>query len=71
MEQRSFIFKKDYTTSYGTIKKNSELRLFRGFVYLNGGMLHQAYQDMFINLVNNDGLRNEYLEEINIIENKI
>ena len=71
MEQKSFVFIKDFRTQYGVIKKNSELRIFRGFMYLNGGMMPPSYEDIFVNLINDSSLRDEYLVEKNIINNKI
>ena len=70
MEQKCYIFKKDYQTQYGAVKANSELRIFRGALYLNGGMMTPAYQIMFMNLMKDEKFMNEYLEEVGIIENK-
>ena len=38
---------------------------------MNGGMLHPAYNNMIMNIINNPKLRKEYLIEMDIIPNKI
>ena len=71
MEQKRYVFIKPYTTNQGTIGEGSELTLFRGFYYLNGGMVLPAYVKYIDKLMNNPQLRNEYLKEVVIPYNKI
>ena len=71
MEQKSYVFKRDFTTKFGVVKENSELRVFRNFLYLDGGMIPPGYYKTFMRLLENDKLKNLYLKEINIIENKV
>jgi hypothetical protein len=70
-EQKKYIFKESYKTNEGTIPAGSEIILFRGFVYMNGGMIHLAYQKMIKNIINNTELKEKYLKEIPVIHNKI
>ena len=71
MNQRKFIFIKEYSGEYGKIPQGTELIFFRGFLYMNGGMVHPAYQKVLLGIINDDRLRNEYLKEVKIINNKI
>ena len=71
MNQKKYIFKKEYKTPHGNIPINTEIILFRGFVYMNGGMIHSAYANIFHQILNNPQLKNEYLREVNVIHNKI
>lgn len=71
MDQKRYVFLKDYKTQEGTIKQGSEVTLFRGFVYLDGGMLMPSYKSLIMNIINNDKLRDEYLKEVQIIANKV
>ena len=73
MEERAFVFIKDYPIKgeSGVVNEGRELRLFRGGVYLDGGMLMPSYQREFKRLVENDKERNEYLKEIRIIKDKV
>ena len=73
MEERAFVFIKDYPIKgeSGFVNEGRELRFFRGRVYLDGGMLMPSYQREFKRLVENDKERNEYLKEIRIIKDKV
>lgn len=71
MEQVKYIFIKEFKTQDGNIPQGTEIRLFRGFVYMNGGMVHPAYNNILMNIINNPKLHNEYLREVNIIHNKV
>ena len=71
MEQRKFILIKPYKCDYGTLKEGDEIIMFRNVMYYNGGMVMGGYQSLLRNLVMNDNLRNEYLKEVRIIQNKI
>lgn len=73
MEERAFVFIKDYPIKgeSGVVNEGRELRFFRGGVYLDGGMLPPSYHSEFKRLVANDKERNEYLREIRIIKDKV
>jgi hypothetical protein len=36
-----------------------------------GGMVHPAYQKILLNIIQNEDLKEEYLKEVRIINNKI
>lgn len=69
--RKKYIFKKDYATDEGIIRQGSELVLFRGLIYLNGGIILPAYQKFLLKILETPQLRKEYLLEEEIIENKI
>lgn len=71
MEQRKFVFIKDYVCQYGTLHMNDEIILFRDNVYFNGGMVTPGYRSILLNIVNNEKLRREYLKQVQIIQNKV
>ena len=71
MEQRKYVFIKPYNSKEGVIPEGSEIIIFRNVVYLNGGMIHPAYQQTLMDIVTNKRLNNEYLKEVSIIQNKI
>ncbi len=71
MKQRKFILIKDYTTKDGVIKQGSDIILFRGLIYLNGGMVLPAYATSIKRLIDDETLNREYLREVEIIKNKI
>lgn len=71
MNQKKYIFVKEYQGQEGKIPQGTEIIIFRGFVYMNGGMVHPAYQRILLNIIANDELKNEYLREVRIINNKI
>ena len=64
---KKYILKKEYKTEWGTLPVGSEITIFRGFVYFNGGMVVPAYADILQRLVDDEKLRNEYLS-VQIIE---
>lgn len=68
---KKYIFIKPFKTNEGVIPEGSEIIIFRGNVYMNGGLLHPAYNNMIMNIINNPKLRKEYLREVEIIANKI
>ena len=71
MEQKKYVFIKDYSTRDGVIKKGSDIIIFRGFLYLNGGMVLPAYAAQLMKVINDKKLFNEFLTEVEIIKNKI
>ena len=70
-KQTKYVFKKPFQMEEGTIPQGSEIIIFRDIVYLNGGMIHPAYQRLLRDIVENHTLRLEYLKEVSIINNKI
>ena len=68
--EKKYILKKPYTTVWGTLPVGSEITLFRGFVYFNGGMVDPSYADMLRELINDDKLCKEYLEVHKIEKNE-
>ena len=68
---KRYVLKKDYSTNQGVIPANSEITFFHGCAYINGGLCPPGYQAMFEEMVDNNSFRNEYLKEIEIINNKI
>lgn len=70
-KQRKFIFKEQYIDAEGVIPKGSEIILFRGIIYFNGGMVHPGYQKMLKDIVDTPHLNKKYLKEVQIIHNKI
>lgn len=71
MEMRRFLFVKDYKENNLNIKEGTELRLFRGLVYLNGGMIVPAYQKLLMTLVQEEDNKPNYLLELDIIKDKV
>jgi hypothetical protein len=49
----------------------SEVTLFRGFVYLNGGMVMTSYAKMFTDILNDEEKKKQYFIEVPITYNKI
>ncbi len=66
-----YIFIKPYKAHDGVIPKGSNLREFRGFIYVNGGLISPSYARELRELIENDELRKEYLDKRMIIYNKI
>lgn len=69
--QYKYIFIKDFKTNIGVIPKGTEITLFRDFVYMNGGMVHPSYNDLFMHIINTPELKSEYLQEEKLIHNKV
>ena len=70
-KQVKYVFKEAYQTQEGKIPQGSELIIFRNTVYLNGGMVHPAYQKLLIGIVNDKTKKDKYLKELPIIHNKV
>lgn len=70
-EQKKYVFKKAYVMDAGTIPEGTEIILFRGFVYINGGMADNYSQGLIMSIINNEKKRNEYLQQMKIIGNKV
>lgn len=71
MAYKKYIFKKAYVTEEGTIPQGSEIHVLRDAVYLNGGLIHPAYQRLIKDIVETPSLCLEYLKEMPMIHNKI
>lgn len=69
--QRRFVLIKDFKTRDGIIPKGTELTIFRGGMYVNGGMCHPAYSKELFDLIELDSEVNFFLKEIQIINNKV
>lgn len=48
--REKYVLLKPYTTNEGTVPQNSDIILFRGQVYVNGGIIPQGYKEEFIRL---------------------
>lgn len=70
-EQKKYVFKIPFVVDEGTIPEGSEIIVFRDVIYLNGGMIHPAYQEMLRKIVDTPSLNEKYLKEMRIIQNKI
>jgi hypothetical protein len=69
--QKKYVFKIPFIADEGTIPEGSEIIVFRDVVYLNGGMIHPAYQEILRNIIDTPSLNEKYLKELQIISNKI
>jgi hypothetical protein len=70
-EQKKYAFKIPFVVDEGTIPEGSEIIVFRDIIYLNGGMIHPAYQEMLRKIVDTPSLNEKYLKELRIIQNKL
>ena len=70
-EQKKYVFKKAYQTKSGTIPEGTEIILFRGLVYINGGMADNYSSGLIMHIVSNEKKREEYLTRMKIINNKV
>lgn len=69
--QKKYAFKIPFIVDEGTIPEGSEIIVFRDVVYLNGGMIHPAYQELLRKIIDTPSLNEKYLKELQIINNKI
>ena len=63
-EKTRYILKKDYVTDHGALHQNSEIRLFRGAVFYDGGLVPTAYAKELVELVEDEKLKEEYIKEV-------
>jgi len=70
-DQIKYAFKKAYTTDSGTIPEGTEIILFRGWVYINGGMADNYSKGLIMSIVNDEKKRDEYLVRMKLIANKV
>lgn len=68
--EKKYVFIKPFTNENGTIPQGSEIVLFRGFVYINGGICMGVYANILRELIENEKLRTEYLREFKIEKNE-
>ena len=61
-----YVLIKPYTCQYGTIPSGSEIIYFRGQVYVNGGPIPNSYNDIFLNLIQDD----DYVKKVTIHKNE-
>ena len=69
--QKRFMLIQDIEGREGIIPMGSEVTLFRGFVYLNGGMVMPSYSKMFTDILNDEEKKKQYFIEVPITYNKI
>ena len=70
-EQKKYVFKKAYRIEAGTIPEGTEIILFRGFVYINGGMADNYSSGLIMSIVNDKRKSDEYLQPMRLINNKL
>lgn len=70
-EQRKYVFKKAYQTDAGVIPEGTEIILFRGWVYVNGGMADDYSRGLISSIIRDKKKRDEYLVQMKIIPNKV
>ena len=69
--RKKYIFIKPFKCSQGIIPEGSEIVIFRSFIYMNGGMIQPAYNQVIMGILNDPQLKKEYIREEEIIHNKI
>lgn len=69
--RKKYIFIKPFKCSHGIIPEGSEIVIFRGFIYMNGGMIQPVYNQVILGILNDPQLKAEYIKEADIIHNKI
>lgn len=70
-EQRKFIFIRELNVGDVKFKVGDELRLYRGAVFYNGGMLSETWSKKLIELMKKEIKDQYYLVERSIIKNKV
>ena len=65
MEEK-YVLIKPYVCQYGTIPQGSDIVCFRGQVWVNGGPIPPSYNNIFLELVNNE----EYVRKVKIPKNQ-
>lgn len=70
-DQQKYVFKEAYTSQHGTIPEGTEIILFHGCVYANGGMCDSYSSKLLMNIVSDERLRNKYLIKMKVISNKL
>ena len=70
-EQRKYVFIKEYVTDNGTIPEGTEIILFRGLVYINGGMADPYSSHLIMNIISDKKKSKEYLKQGILINNQL
>lgn len=70
-KQIKYVFRKEYVGENGSIPEGTEIILFRGLVYINGGMADDYSRGFIMSIINDKRKCNEYLVRVGIIGNKI
>ena len=70
-EMRRYVFKKEYVGKTGNIIEGSEITRVHGCLYFNGGLMDPSIVPFFESFIRNPKLKNEYLVETRIMENKL
>lgn len=65
MEEK-YVLIKPYDCQYGTLPEGSEIIIFRGMVYVNGGVIPPSFNSLFLKLVKN----RDYVRKIKINKNE-
>ena len=65
MEEK-YVLIKPYECQYGTLPSGTDIILFRGQVYVNGGPIPSSYNDIFMDLITNQ----EYVKKVKIAKNQ-
>lgn len=63
--REKYVLLKPYTTSEGTIPANTDIIIFRGLVYVNGGIIPQGYNEEFIALTKDPSMTKKVIIEKN------
>lgn len=63
MNQRRFIFVKDFTCQLGTLRAGSELIFLDGRIYFNGGQIEPQYYNLFFDFLKGEIESPNYLKE--------
>ena len=70
-EQKKYVFKQPYESPNGTIPEGMEIILFHGHVYANGGICDSYSSGLLMHIINDDKLRNKYLVQMKVVNNKL
>lgn len=70
-QQKKYVFKEAYQTEDGTIPEGTEIIVFRGLVYINGGMADAYSRRIILNIISNNNDFKKYLTQVQLINNKI
>ena len=65
MEEK-YVLIRPYDCQYGTLPEGSEIIIFRGMVYVNGGVIPPSFNELFLRLVKN----RDYVRKIKINKNE-
>lgn len=70
-----YVFKKPYVCEFGTLQQGATMRIMsyngKPVVFYEGGMVDGGYGDILLNLIKTPSLREEYLHERNVIDDKV